>query len=254
MRINKKNNITNLNLYTKENLTELSEISGSTNKYLYLDIITGLFVAVLLISNIASTKIVQIWKFTFDGGTILFPLSYIFGDILTEVYGYKASRKVIWTGFFSALLMSLILGIIGLIKPAPGWEFQEAYSQILGQTPRIVAASLIAYFAGEFSNSFILAKMKIATRGKFLWTRTIGSTVAGEFVDTVLFVFIAFLGVYNLNLVFLIIISNYIFKVGLEIILTPVTYQVVKFLKKKENIDYFDYKTDFNPFIIISRK
>jgi len=222
--------------------------------YIYLDIITGFFVAVLLISNIASTKIVQIWKFTFDGGTILFPLSYIFGDILTEVYGYRASRKVIWTGFFSALLMSVILGLIGIAKPAEGWQFQDAYIKILGQTPRIVAASLIAYFAGEFSNSFVLAKMKILTKGKYLWTRTIGSTLVGEGIDTVLFVIIAFLGLYELRLVLLIIISNYVFKVGMEVVLTPVTYKIVNFLKRKENIDYYDYNTNFNPFIIMNIK
>jgi len=227
---------------------ETTCIGSGNGSYRYINLITGLFVAVLLISNIASTKIVQIWMFTFDGGTILFPLSYIFGDILTEVYGYRTGRKVIWIGFFSALLMSLTLGLIGLIKPAPGWEFQEAYMKILGQTPRIVAASLIAYFAGEFSNSFVLAKMKILTRGRWLWTRTIGSTVAGEGVDTLLFVLIAFSKVYSWDLVFIIILSNYIFKVGLEVILTPVTYQIVGFLKKRERVDYFDYGTDFNPF------
>jgi uncharacterized integral membrane protein (TIGR00697 family) len=216
--------------------------------YRYFDIITGLFVAVLLISNIASTKIVQLWKFTFDGGTILFPLSYIFGDILTEVYGYRKSRRVIWIGFFSALLMSLILGLIGLIKPAAGWEFQDAYMKILGQTPRIVAASLVAYFAGEFSNSFVLAKMKILTRGRWLFTRTIGSTIIGEGIDTVLFVTIAFAGLYTSHLLFLIIISNYIYKVLLEIVLTPATYKIVGFLKRREKVDWFDYKTNFNPF------
>ena len=216
--------------------------------YRYFDIIAGLFVAVLLISNIASTKIVQLWKFTFDGGTILFPLSYIFGDILTEVYGYRKSRRVIWIGFFSALLMSLTLVLIGLIKPAAGWEFQDAYMKILGQTPRIVAASLVAYFAGEFSNSFVLAKMKILTRGRWLFTRTIGSTIIGEGIDTVLFVTIAFAGLYTSHLLFLIIISNYIFKVLLEIVLTPATYKVVGFLKRREKVDWFDYKTNFNPF------
>ena len=219
-------------------------------KYNYIDIITGLFVAVHLISNIASTKIVQIWKFTFDGGTILFPLSYIFGDILTEVYGFRAGRRVIWIGFFSALLMSVTFGLVGLIKPASGWEYQQAWMQILGQTPRIVAASLIAYFAGEFSNSIVLAKMKLFTKGKFLWTRTIGSTLAGQCIDTVLFVLIAFSGLYSWKTVGLIVASNYIFKVGMEIILTPATYGVVKFLKKRENVDYYDYGTSFNPFSI----
>ena len=227
----------------------LSKQSDTPERFRYFDLITGLFVAVLLISNIASTKIVEIWKFTFDGGTILFPLSYIFGDILTEVYGYKKSRRVIWIGFFCALLMSLTLSLIGLIKPAGGWEHQEAYMAILGQTPRIVTASLIAYFAGEFSNSYILARMKVLTKGRWLFARTIGSTIVGEGIDTVIFVIIAFLGVYDNRLVLFIIISNCIFKVSLEIIFPPVTYKVVRFLKRTEKVDWFDYKTNFNPFI-----
>ncbi len=218
-------------------------------RFKYLDLITCLFVAVLLISNIASSKIVEIWKFTFDGGTILFPLSYIFGDILTEVYGFRRSRRVIWIGFFCAALMSLTLGLVGLIKPAVGWEYQEAYMRILGQTPRIVTASLIAYFAGEFSNSFVLAKMKILTKGRWLFTRTIGSTIVGEGIDTVVFVVIAFLGVYPNDLVLLIIISNYIFKVSLEVVFTPLTYKIVGFLKRVEKVDWYDYRTNFNPFI-----
>ena len=218
-------------------------------RFKYFNLITGLFVATLIISNIASTKIVEVWKFTFDGGTILFPLSYIFGDILTEVYGYRKSRQVIWIGFLCAFLMSFTLNLVGFIKPASGWEYQEAYMVILGQTPRIVAASLIAYFAGEFSNSYVLAKMKILTKGKWLFARTIGSTIVGEAIDTIIFVTVAFLGVYDNRLVFLIIISNYIFKVSLEIIFTPVTYVIVTFLKRAEKIDWFDYGTNFNPFI-----
>ena len=217
-------------------------------KYKYIDLITGLFVAVLLISNIASTKIIDIWKFTFDGGTILFPLSYIFGDILTEVYGYRQSRRVIWIGFASALLMSLILGLIGLIQPAQGWGLQDAYMAILGQAPRIVAASLIAYFAGEFSNSYILAKMKVLTRGKWLAARTIGSTVAGQAVDTIIFVMVAFAGIYPNSLLLVIIVSNYVFKVLMETVLTPVTYKIVNSLKKAEGVDHYDRVTDFNPF------
>src|SRR5512139_1302180 len=142
--------------------------------YKYFDLIMALFVAVLLISNIASSKILQLGPFTFDGGTILFPVSYIFGDILTEVYGYRRSRQVIWIGFISALLMSAVFAIVGFLPSAPGWENQNAYIQILGTTPRIVAGSLIAYFAGEFSNSYVLAKMKIFTRGRWLFSRTIG--------------------------------------------------------------------------------
>ncbi len=219
-------------------------------QYKYFEIILGLFVAVLLISNIASTKITQIWKFTFDGGTIIFPLSYIFGDILTEVYGYKKARKAIWIGFFSAFLMSLVLWLVGFLKPAEGWNLQTAYISILGQTPRIVGASLAAYFAGEFTNSIILAKLKILTKGRWLWTRTITSTIAGQAVDTALFCLIAFAGLYPGRLLLSIIISNYIFKVGLEIIMTPATYRIVHFLKRREGTDYYDYKTDFNPFRI----
>lgn len=223
-------------------------MNGTQKIFKHLDTITALFVAVLLISNVASSKIVQFGPFTFDGGTILFPLSYIFGDILTEVYGYKRSRKVIWLGFICALMMSLVFIIVGKLQPANGWLNQDAYDKILGLTPRIVIASLIAYFSGEFSNSFTLAKMKILTKGKWLWTRTIGSTVIGEFVDTMLFIFIAFYGILPMDLVWTLIISNYLFKTGVEIIFTPITYAVVNFLKKSESEDYYDNKTNFNPF------
>lgn len=220
--------------------------------YKYFDIILGLFVAVLLISNIASTKILKLGPFSFDGGTIIFPLAYIFGDILTEVYGYNKSRRVIWLGFFSAMLLSVVLMIVGYLPAAEGWANQEAYQKILGLTPRIVLASLIAYLAGEFSNSFILAKMKVLTKGKWLWARTIGSTLVGEGLDTLLFVTIAFWGVLPASLLIAVIISNYIFKCGVEIIFTPLTYKTVGFLKKKEDEDYYDKQTDFNPFKIKS--
>ena len=229
------------------------QVTGIKN-YRYFDIIVGLFVAVLLISNIASTKIVDIWRFTFDGGTIIFPLSYIFGDILTEVYGYRQSRRAIWIGFLSAMVMSLVLGLVGLISPAEGWEFQEAYMAILGQTPRIVTASLIAYFAGEFSNSFILAKMKVFTKGKWLAARTIGSTIAGQAIDTLIFVLIAFHGVFSNSLLLAIIVSNYIFKVLLEVAFTPLTYKIVNTLKRAEGVDYYDKKTNFNPFLFFKRE
>ncbi len=216
--------------------------------YKHLDLITVAFVAVLLISNVASTKILLLGPFTFDGGTILFPLSYIFGDILTEVYGYRASRRVIWLGFSATFLMSIIFMIVGKLPPAPGWANQEAYDKILGLTPRIVAASLIAYFAGEFSNSFTLAKMKIMTSGKWLWTRTIGSTLVGEGVDTVLFCIIAFLGALPGSLLVSVILSNYVFKCAFEAAATPLTYGVVGFLKRSEGVDHYDRGIDFNPF------
>lgn len=210
----------------------------------------ALFVAVLLISNVASSKWLVLGPFTFDGGTILFPLSYIFGDILTEVYGYRQARRVIWTGFLCAGLMAAIFWAVGVLPPAPGWEGQEAYETILGLTPRIVAASLVAYFCGEFSNSFTLAKLKILTQGRFLWSRTISSTLVGEGVDTFLFVAIGFWGTLPTELLFAGVISNYIFKVGFEVLATPVTYGVVNFLKRAEGVDVFDYGTNFNPFAL----
>lgn len=216
--------------------------------YKYLGAISVFFVSVLLISNIASTKIVDLKWFVFDAGTLLFPLSYIFGDILTEVYGYKRSRGVIWLGFFMALIMSLVFIVVGKLPPASDWPNQEAYMAILGLTPRIVFASLIAYSFGQFFNSFILAKMKIWTQGKKLWARTIGSTLVGELVDSALFILIAFAGVFPNELLVTLIISNYLFKSGVEILFTPITYKVVNFLKKKEGEDYYDIGTNFNPF------
>jgi queuosine precursor transporter len=219
-----------------------------TKSYKHLDTITALFVAVLLISNIASTKIVDFGFFTFDGGTLLFPLSYIFGDILTEVYGYQRSRKVIWLGFFSALLMSFTLVIVAALPPAADWPHQAAYEQILGLTPRIVAASLIAYFAGAFSNSWILARLKVFTRGKWLWSRTIVSTLVGQILDTGIFILISFTGVVPNSLLLTLIISNYVFKCGVEILFTPVTYKLTNWLKRQEQEDYYDTETNFNPF------
>lgn len=216
--------------------------------YKHLDTITGFFVAVLLISNIASTKILNLGPFTFDGGTILFPLSYIFGDILTEVYGYARSRKVIWIGFLSAAIMSVTFAVVGALPPAEGWNHQAAYEAILGQAPRIVFASLIAYFAGEFSNSFTLAKMKLVTNGRHLWMRTIGSTLVGQWVDTALFVAIAFAGTLPNSLLWTLVVSNYIFKCGVEALFTPITYWVTGWLKQQEHEDYYDRDTDFNPF------
>jgi uncharacterized integral membrane protein (TIGR00697 family) len=223
-----------------------------TRAFKYYDIILGLFVAVLLISNVASTKILRFGPFTFDGGTLLFPISYIFGDILTEVYGYRNSRRVIWTGFFASLLMSVTFIAVGALPPAADWVNQDAYNKILGLTPRIVIASLIAYFAGEFSNSYTLARLKIATNGRWLWSRTISSTIIGQGVDTTLFCLIAFYGVLPSGLLWSVIISNYIFKVGFEVVFTPVTYSIVRFLKRREAIDTFDRGTNFNPFAIKS--
>jgi len=218
-------------------------------EYRFFTLVTAVFVAVLMISNVASSKIVDLGPFTFDGGTILFPISYIFGDILTEVYGYRKSRQVIWIGFGCAILMTVVFAIVGFLPAAQGWENQDAYIAILGTTPRIVAGSLIAYFAGEFSNSYVLAKMKIFTKGRWLFTRTIGSTIVGEGVDTVFFVIIAFFGTMPGSTVWAILVSNYIFKVSFEVVATPLTYAIVGFLKRTEKVDVYDYKTNFNPFV-----
>jgi len=217
-------------------------------QYRFLDLIMAVFVTVLIVSNLASTKILVLGPFTFDGGTILFPLAYIFGDMLTEVYGYRASRRVIWTGFACLALTALTLGIVDVLPAAADWTLQSAYHAILGQTPRIVLASLAAYWAGEFINSYVLARLKIRTAGRWLWLRTISSTLLGEGVDTVIFLLVAFLGLLPDELLWSIFISNYAFKVGVEIIFTPITYRVVNFLKKAEAEDYFDRDTNFNPF------
>ncbi|MDD5650445.1 MAG: queuosine precursor transporter [Candidatus Nanoarchaeia archaeon] len=213
-----------------------------------LPIITGIFVGVLILSNILASKMIQLGPFVFDGGTLLFPLSYIFGDVLTEVYGYKASRKVIWTGFFMIILMSINIWIIGILPAEETWIYQNDYNNILMLVPRIVLASLIGYFSGEFSNSFILSKIKIFTKGKYLWIRTIGSTLIGELLDSIIFVFIAFLGIYSINILLIMIFSNYLFKTVIEIIFTPITYKIIKYVKIKEGIDIYDYNINYNPF------
>lgn len=219
-------------------------------QFKYLDIITVFFVAFLLISNVVASKILMLGPLAIDGGGLLFPLTYIFGDILTEVYGYKRTRRAIWLGLGTNLLMALMFTIVGLMPPAPDWPNQNAYMAILGQSTRIVIASVTAYFFGEFINSFILAKMKIWTKGKLLWSRTIGSTLVGEAFDTTIFMFIAFWGVLPWDLFVLVGVSGYLLKIAVEILFTPFTYLIVNFLKKKENEDYYDYKTNFNPFSI----
>lgn len=216
--------------------------------YKFLGLITAFFSVVLLVSNIVSTKILVLGPFTFDGGTVMFPLSYIFGDILTEVYGYRNARKVIWTGFFMLLFSMLSIMLVGALPSAAEWQNQAAFDAILGVTPRIMIASLVAYFAGEFVNSYVLAKMKVETQGRLLWARLLGSSVIGYFIDTLIFVGVAFAGLLDPGLLWVIIISNYVFKILVEIVLSPVTYLVVAKLKAVEEEDYFDYRTDFNPF------
>ncbi len=220
--------------------------------YRYLEFITASFVAVLIISNIASTKIVDLGWFTFDGGTILFPLAYIFGDVLTEVYGYARSRRVIWTGFFWLVVMAVVLTIVDRLPAASDYALNDEFHAILGQTWRIVAGSLAAFWAGEFVNSVILAKMKVRTQGKALWSRTITSTIFGQAVDTAVFLLIAFGGVLTTATLWDVFKSNYVFKVGVEVLFTPITYLIVIYLKKAENSDVYDTDTDFSPFAVSS--
>lgn len=215
--------------------------------YKFLTLITVFFITVLLISNIVSTKIVDLWWFVFDAWTLLFPLSYIFADVLTEVYGYKETRKVIWMWFWSMILLSSIIILVWYLPPASDRPFQADYQNVLGLTSRIVLASLIAYFVWEFTNSYILAKIKVKMKWKYLWIRTIWSTIVWELFDTMIFVLIAFYWVFDNGLLITIIISNYIFKVWVEVLFTPITYLIVNKLKKAEKVDFYDDKTDFNP-------
>jgi hypothetical protein len=207
-----------------------------------------LFVATLLISNIAAQKLFACGPFTFSGGILLFPVAYIFGDVLTEVYGYARARQVIWAGLFCNALMALFLWIVVQLPPADGWPLQEQFATVLGLVPRIVVASIIGYWAGEISNSFVLAKLKVWMGGRALWVRTVSSTLVGQACDTTLFVLIAFAGIFPSGLLFTAIWSGYLFKVLYEALATPFTYVVVGYLKRREGIDVYDRTTDFNPF------
>lgn len=239
-------------------------MQNETNRtYRYFDWVMALFVTVLIISNIASSAKIIDWgvsilslRLAFDGGTILFPISYIFGDVLTEVYGFQRARRVIWTGFAMLALTAFVLWLVRVMPGEVTWQEyagQQAYEAILGgiSSGGIVLASLVAYLAGSFSNSVVLARMKVITRGRFLWMRTIGSTLVGEGVDTLIFIFVATLaGVFPWKLFATLTFTNYIFKVGIEAIMTPFTYQIVNALKRAENEDYFDTHTRFTPFAV----
>lgn len=225
-----------------------TNVAASVHSYRYFTPIAMVFVAVILISNIAAQKLFSFGPFVFSCGILLFPIAYIFGDVLTEVYGYARSRQVIWTGLLCNLLLVGIIQLSIWLPPAPGWPLQEQFSAVLGMVPRVVLASIIGYWAGEFSNSYVLAKMKILTKGRYLWTRTIASTMVGEGVDTTIFVLLAFYNIFPTGLLVSAIISGYIFKVVYEVVATPLTYAVVGFLKRREGIDVYDYKTNFNPF------
>ncbi len=211
-------------------------------------VVTAIFVTCLITANIIVVK-----PTSFGGipaAIVIFPLSYIVGDILTEVYGYRLARRVIWLGFFCNLIAVTAIWLGQLLPPAVEWKGQEAYESILGYTPRILFASFLAYLVGEFSNSFVLAKMKIRTKGRWLWTRTISSTMVAQALDAFVFIPLVYLGRFELSFIAIASLTHWLAKVGYEIIATPFTYIVVNYLKKKEAIDTFDYKTRFNPFLI----
>ena len=222
----------------------------------YLDLLLALLVTVLIVSNIASAaKIITLGPFTYDAGTLLFPLSYIFGDVLTEVYGYRPARRVIWIGFVMIAIMSGIILLVGALPGETEWSRtvgQEAYDKIFSLTPRIVLGSLLGYWSGSFANSIVMTRLKTRTHGRMLWLRTIASTILGEGFDTAVFCLVAFLGALPNELVWSIIVSNYIFKVGVEVIFTPLTYLIVNTLKRAEGIDAYDVGVDLNPFALRS--
>jgi len=227
-----------------------------TRQYRYYELVMAAFVVVLICSNlIGPAKIAQIslpyfGTVSFGAGVLFFPISYVFGDILTEVYGYARARKVIWAGFAGLGFASFMAAVVVALPPAPFWNNQPAYEIAFGSTWRIVLASMCAYFCGEFVNSYVLAKMKIVTAGKWLWTRTIGSTIFGEAVDSALFYPLAFYGsgIIPDDKLPLVMMSQFAIKVGVEVVFTPVTYKVVNALKRAEHEDYYDRNTDFTPF------
>lgn len=220
----------------------------SRPRFRYLDSLIQAFVVVLLVSNLIAPKIIAVGPFRVSAAHLMFPLTYIFGDVFTEVYGYAASRRAIWSGFVSSALLAVMGMIAVALPPAPEYRGQEAFATIFNFVPRLVAASLIAYWCGEFANAFVMAKLKLFTRGRMLWVRTIGSTAVGQLVDSIVVMVVAFAGTFDAVTLLRMIFSGYLIKVVYEAIMTPVTYLVVNGLKQAEGIDIYDDKTDFNPF------
>jgi uncharacterized integral membrane protein (TIGR00697 family) len=220
----------------------------------YFDFVMAAFVTVLLLSNVlgagkvAVVDLPGIGPWPFGAGILFFPVSYVLGDVLTEVYGYARARRCIWAGFAAMLFMALMAFVVVALPPAATWHGQDAYEAVFGQVPRIVFASIAAFWAGEFANSFVLAKMKIWTRGRHLWTRTIGSTVVGQAVDSLIFYPLAFYGLWDNKTLVIVLLTQWALKVGWEALLTPFTYAVVGFLKRREGVDVYDTRTNFTPF------
>lgn len=219
-------------------------------RYKYLSVITGFFTATLLLSNMLAGKIFAVGGMTSPASVIMFPISYVFGDILTEVYGYSASRRVVWTGFVTLIAAAFFIEIAKALPPAPFWHGQHAFEAVFSQTPRIVAGSIIAYFAGEFMNSYVLARMKVATGGKGMAARFIASTVVGVFVDTAIFCAIAFFGTMSMSALVFLIFCDWVAKVLWEVFALPVSLPLTSWMKKAENEDHYDRGTNFNPFVL----
>jgi queuosine precursor transporter len=232
---------------------DTAEVSGG--HFLYFDFIMAAFVTILLLSNVLGAKMAVvtlpvIGEWPFGDGILFFPISYVLGDVLTEVYGYARARRCIWAGFGALLFMAFMATVVVALPPAPSWTGQTAYEAVFGQVPRIVLASIIAFWAGEFANSYVLAKMKVWTQGRHLWTRTIGSTIVGEGIDSLIFYPLAFWGAegWTHALVVQVVFTHWALKVSWEVLLTPATYAIIAFLKRKEGVDVYDEHTDFTPF------
>ena len=223
-------------------------------RFRYFDFVMAAFVTVLLLSNVlgagkvAVVELPGIGTWPFGAGILFFPVSYVIGDVLTEVYGYARARRCIWAGFAALLFMAFMAAVVVALPPSPDWEGQAAYEAVFGQVPRIVLASIVAFWAGEFANSYVLARMKIWTQGRHLWTRTIGSTLVGQGIDSLLFYPLAFYGVWDNATLLVVLGTQFALKVAWEALLTPVTYAVVGFLKRREGVDVYDRGTDFRPF------
>ena len=239
-------------------LSNVTKTLTARNQFRYYDLLVHAFVVVLLVSNLVAQKLCAIGPFILlgrefgpfyiSGAMILFPITYIFGDVFVEVYGYSASRRAIWIGFFSAALLAAMAQITTSLPAAPEFNNQEAFEQVFGFVPRVLAASLVAYWCGEFANAFVMSKMKLVTQGKRLWTRTVGSTVVGQLVDTVVVITIVFIGIHDFRMMLNLMFTGYSFKVVYEAVATPLTYWVVNSLKRAEGIDTFDEGVSFNPF------
>lgn len=225
-------------------------LSMNTGYSRYFLVVVSLFITCLITANIIAVKLITVFGLVVPAAVIVFPISYILGDVLTEVYGYRQARSVIWLGFACNLILVIAVWLGGLLPAATFWDGQAAYTRILGYTPRILAASFLAYLVGEFSNSFVLAKLKIATNGRHLWTRTIGSTLVGQGLDSMVFITLAFVGTIPFSGLVSAIITQWLVKTAYEAAVTPLTYKAVNFLKSREGLDVYDYDTRFNPLLI----